>query len=118
MKDTIQKILGFERYYTPESTGEMRERGVLLRRELQTEVAALSGPISHALGVFGDDLLVEASYGTGLKSELPWGTRPTSEQPIPFRVRCNVPLSCRSTSPREMRKTGRWNRCSVRPPRI
>ena len=72
MKETIRRILQLQRRYTPENNEEMQERGVLVRDELRTEIAALSDPISDALGTFGDDLLIEASDGTGRKSELPW----------------------------------------------
>ena len=72
MIETIQRILALQPHYTSKNTPRMQERGVLVCRNLRSEVSELSARLSQALGAFGDDLSIEASHGRGRKAEIPW----------------------------------------------
>lgn len=72
MINLLQRICELQPLYSADNTPEMQERGQLIRRDLVNEFRALSTPLSHALGNFGDDFHVDASDGMGSKTELPW----------------------------------------------
>lgn len=72
MDDLLSKVLELQPAWTATNTGEMQERGVIIRQQLPDLLRADGERLSAALGVSLDDLGIEGRDGTGLKSEIPW----------------------------------------------
>jgi hypothetical protein len=70
--DTLRRICELQPRYSSKNTAEMQERGKLVRRTLVAEVETLAPRLRAEFGLFGDDLIVEASDGIGRKTEAPW----------------------------------------------
>jgi hypothetical protein len=82
MKQTLRRICELQTQYSSKNTPEMKERGQLVRQTLVAEIRSIGAHLSAALGLFGEDLLVEGSDGIGNKTELAW-TRFASKEMSP-----------------------------------
>jgi hypothetical protein len=72
MKSTIQKICQLQPFYSSENTPDMQERGALIRQELPSELRSRLELFKNQFDDIFDDLAVEASDGSGRKTEAPW----------------------------------------------
>ena len=82
IQQLLQEVLDLQPFWTHIKTPEMDRRGVIVRRELRSEIEKHLGELTDALGPFGADMMVEGRDGTGPKTEIPW-TRICSESRSP-----------------------------------
>jgi hypothetical protein len=72
MMKIIKRIAELQPSYSSSNTDEMKERGVLIRRELPEALRDYLPELRPNLGKYGADLTIDASDGIGRKTEAPW----------------------------------------------
>jgi hypothetical protein len=72
MRETLRRICDLQPQYASENTPAMKERGVLIRRELSNHLRERLSAFQTVMDSIFDDLEVDASDGIGRKTEAPW----------------------------------------------
>ncbi|RWQ57821.1 DUF3578 domain-containing protein [Mesorhizobium sp.] len=72
MRETLQEIVGLQAKYSANQTPEMKQRGILIRRQLPAEMEARRTALQAALGKFGLDAKAEGKDNQGQMSRIPW----------------------------------------------
>jgi len=68
----IRGVIELQPNWTSDNTPEMRERGLLVRRNIPESIRKLSAKLSERIGIPENDFGVEGRDGTGRKTEVPW----------------------------------------------
>lgn len=68
----LQEVLDLQPLWSHLKTPDMDRRGVIVRREMRSELDELLPELAPALGHFAEDISIEGRDGTGPKTEIPW----------------------------------------------
>ncbi|MFJ1932692.1 MrcB family domain-containing protein [Kitasatospora sp. NPDC088160] len=68
----LGEVLDLQQVWSAKNTPEMKRRGVVIRKELASQLVAHLDAIAQTLGLSTGEVGVEGRDGTGLKTEIPW----------------------------------------------